>query len=225
MSKCVGVGVGVGVGVNFIELATLIMLDLPFQKPNLTIYDMEYVCIKTPMFSFSRLPNTDSILGVEMNSTGEVATFSDNIKDAYINSMVASGFKIPKQNILVIIESNTILYELQKDIEKLIKNKFTIYTNQTTHQLLENINITSNVIQDTDLYSQLRNNKIELIINIPYNEDNRLQHFKLRRTAIENNISIMTNIKTIKLLISSINNYNGITNNVHSWNYFIFQKI
>ena len=211
-------------GVNFIELATLIMLDLPFQKPNLTIYDIEYVCVKTPMFSFSRLPNTDSILGVEMNSTGEVATFSDNIKDAYINSMVASGFKIPKQNILIIIESNTILYELQKDMEKLIKNKFTIFTNQTTYQLLENINLPITAIQDKDLYSQLRNNKIELIINIPYNEYNRLQHFKLRRNAIENNIPIMTNIKTIKLLISSINNYNGISNNIHSWDHYLSQK-
>ena len=211
-------------GVNFIELSTLIMLDIPFPKPNLNIGDIDYVCIKKPMFSFSRLPNTDTILGVEMNSTGEVVTFSDNIKDAYINSMVASGLKIPKQKILIIIEANTILYELQKDIEKLIKNKFTIYTNQTTYQLLENINIPSNVIQDTDLYSQLRNNKIELIINIPYSEEDRLQHFKLRRTAIEHNIPIMTNIKTIKLLISSINNYNGITNQVHSWDYFISQK-
>ena len=137
---------------------------------------------------------------------------------------ITSGFKIPKQNILIIIESNTILYELQKDMEKLIKNKFTIFTNQTTYQLLENINIPITVIQDKDLYSQLRNNKIELIINIPYNEDNRLQHFKLRRTAIENNIPIMTNIKTTKLLISSINNYNGITNNVYSWDYFMSQK-
>ena len=48
--------------------------------------------------------------------------------------------------------------------------------------------------------------------------------FKVRRIAIENNIPILTNNKTIHLAISSILNFDGIQNNVHPWNYFISQK-
>ena len=69
-------------GRNLIEIATKIMLGIDFEPPQIQLYDMDYVCVKAPMFSFTRLPNADPILGVEMASTGEVACFGDDIHDA-----------------------------------------------------------------------------------------------------------------------------------------------
>ncbi len=60
-------------GIDLIQMATLVMLDLPIEPyPKVSI---NYVAVKVPQFSFSRLSGADPVLGVEMASTGEVACF------------------------------------------------------------------------------------------------------------------------------------------------------
>jgi len=61
--------------------------------------------MKVPQFSFSRLAGADAMLGVEMSSTGEVACFGENRYEAYLKGMLSTGFKIPKECILLSIGS------------------------------------------------------------------------------------------------------------------------
>ena len=57
--------------------------------------------VKAPQFSFSRLSGADPILGVEMSSTGEVACFGESMEEAFLKSLLSTGFRLPKQNILL----------------------------------------------------------------------------------------------------------------------------
>ena len=57
------------------------------------------------MFSYSRLAGADVLLGVEMASTGEVACFGESRSEAYLKSLISSGFRVPKKNILLSIGS------------------------------------------------------------------------------------------------------------------------
>ncbi len=57
------------------------------------------------MFSYARLAGADVLLGVEMASTGEVACFGNDRYEAYLKSMLSTGFRIPKKNILLSIGS------------------------------------------------------------------------------------------------------------------------
>ena len=91
---------------NFIELATNIMLNTKYSQIKVNTDNIDHVGIKVPVFSFSRLPNIDPILGVEMLSTGEVASFGYNVKETYIKALMSSGFKLPTKNILVTIGDN-----------------------------------------------------------------------------------------------------------------------
>ena len=75
---------------NFIETATYIMIGKKYQIPVIKIEDMEYVSIKVPVFSFTRLPNVDPILGVEMASTGEIACFGHDVKETYLKALLSS---------------------------------------------------------------------------------------------------------------------------------------
>lgn len=45
------------------------------------------------------------MLGVEMASTGEVACFGENRYEAYLKGLLSTGFKIPKECILLSIGS------------------------------------------------------------------------------------------------------------------------
>merc|ERR1712032_1406263 len=64
---------------------------------------MECIAAKVPQFSFGRLKNSDPRLGVEMQSTGEVACFGVNQYEAFLKSMIAAGFRLPTKNIFVSI--------------------------------------------------------------------------------------------------------------------------
>ncbi|CAN0548160.1 unnamed protein product, partial [Ectocarpus sp. 12 AP-2014] len=80
---------------NFITLATRVMLGVKAVPYNISLLDIDYVAVKAPMFSFTRLRGADPTLGVEMSSTGEVAAFGRDTNEAFIQALVATGFKLP----------------------------------------------------------------------------------------------------------------------------------
>merc|ERR1712061_477402 len=84
-------------------IATRVMLGLPQEPVHLQPMDMNRVAAKVPVFSFSRLKNSDPRLGVEMQSTGEVACFGVNQYEAFLKAMISAGFKLPTKNILISI--------------------------------------------------------------------------------------------------------------------------
>ncbi len=87
--------------INFIELATRIMLGVPYEKPNKNEFDLDYVGIKASQFSFSRLQKADPVLGVDMASTGEVGCLGDDTAEAVLTAMLSVGQRIPEKNILI----------------------------------------------------------------------------------------------------------------------------
>ena len=80
---------------NFISLATKAMLGVPVKPHNISLLDLEYVGVKAPQFSFTRLQGADPTLGVEMSSTGEVACFGKTMNEAYLLALKATRFKMP----------------------------------------------------------------------------------------------------------------------------------
>ena len=100
--------------IDFIKLGTYAMVDV--KGLEFVHKEINYVCVKCPQFSFSRLPEADPILGVEMASTGEVACFGKTLDEAYLKSLIASRSGVPlkkKLNILKLDNSDTSIYEKQ----------------------------------------------------------------------------------------------------------------
>src|SRR2546423_8632844 len=62
-----------------------------------------FTAVKAPQFCFARLTGADPILRVEMSSTGEVATFGEDVEEAFLKSILATGGAIPKKGILISI--------------------------------------------------------------------------------------------------------------------------
>merc|ERR1711920_99565 len=75
--------------VNLIEIATRVMIGAPAHTVTIQPIDMDYICCKVPIFSFGRLKNSDPHLGVEMQSTGEVACFGVHHTEAFLKAMIA----------------------------------------------------------------------------------------------------------------------------------------
>ena len=77
---------------NFVELAVAAMMGRPVRNGKTTL-DLNYVGVKAPQFSFSRLKGADPVTGVEMASTGEVACLGEDVHEAYLKAILATGIQ------------------------------------------------------------------------------------------------------------------------------------
>ena len=98
------------VGADFIDAATRVMLGHDVAGLNLPPLDgpprpANFVGVKAPMFSFTRLRGADPLLGVEMASTGEVACFGANVHEAFLKSLLAANFKMPAKGATIVVSA------------------------------------------------------------------------------------------------------------------------
>lgn len=122
--------------VNFIEQATRVMVGAPVRTVNVQLLDINFVGVKVPMFSFTRLQGADPILGVEMKSTGEVACFGTNKFEAFLKSMLSAGFKLPERSILLSTGPLWAKVEFEPYARLLFQLGFILYMTQGTYNFL-----------------------------------------------------------------------------------------
>ena len=197
--------------INFIELATKIMLGLPVEKPEKSLFELDYVGIKASQFSFSRLQKADPVLGVDMASTGEVGCIGDDSSCAILKAMLSVGYKIPKKNILLSTGTAKEKTDMLAAARLLIEKEYNIFATGGTHKVLVENGIPSTLVywpseegtpQALDL---LRNKEIDMVVNIPKNltEGELDNGYKIRRAAIDLNIPLITNPRLASAFITA----------------------
>jgi carbamoyl-phosphate synthase large subunit/carbamoyl-phosphate synthase small subunit len=201
--------------VNLIDLATRAMLGEDVRSVRFSLFDFDYVCVKVPMFSFTRLVGADPILRVEMASTGEVACFGETKYEAYLKALIASGFKMPtgpRKSILISagpLKSKIAFLESAKILRKL---GFTIYATTKTQIVLSSHGVEAiHVFKPSEkntpsVIDFLSNGKIDLVVNVPENLTRKAitDGYKIRRTTVDYGIPLFTNIQNARLLVSSL---------------------
>ncbi|ODV95474.1 hypothetical protein PACTADRAFT_43112 [Pachysolen tannophilus NRRL Y-2460] len=208
------------VGTNLIEMATKAIMDFPVTPyPGEKLPD-DYCAVKVPQFSFSRLSGADPVLGVEMASTGEVATFGHNKYEAYLKSLISTGFQLPKKNILFSIGSYKEKQELLPSIARLNELGYKLFATAGTADFIQEHGIPVQYLEvlskeqdqksEYSLTQHLANNLIDLYINLP--SANRFRRpasymsrgYRTRRMAVDYAVPLVTNVKCAKLLIEAI---------------------
>lgn len=208
------------VGTDLIEMATAAIMDYPFKPYPGHKLPEDYCAVKVPQFSFSRLAGADPILGVEMASTGEVATFGRNKYEAYLKSLISTGFKLPKKNVLFSIGSYKEKQELLPSIAKLSSLGYKIFATAGTADFIKDHNIPVHYLEvlsksedqnaEYSLTEHLAKNLIDLYVNLPLS--NRFRRpanymskgYESRRMAVDFSIPLVTNVKNAKLLVEAI---------------------
>src|SRR4029079_14126906 len=88
-------------GVNFIEAAAAVMMGRPVAVQGSPAMELDYVGVKAPQFSFTRLEGADPMLGVEMASTGEVGCLGEDFEEAFLKALLSVGYRWPVRSILL----------------------------------------------------------------------------------------------------------------------------
>ncbi len=195
---------------NLIELATKVMLGLNVEKPNKNLFDLDYVGIKASQFSFNRLQKADPVLGVDMSSTGEVGCLGDDTNQALLNAMLSVGHRIPKHTVLLSTGGAKQKAELLDTARTLIKHGYELYaTGGTSRYLAENGVANTMVYWPSDEGKQpqaltlMHERKIDMVVNIPKDltQHELTNGYKIRRTAIDLNIPLITNSRLASAFI------------------------
>ena len=196
---------------NFIETATKIMLDVPYTKADSSEFDIDRIGVKASQFSFARLQNADPILGVDMSSTGEVGCLGDNMNEALVNAMIATGYRLPKQNILISSGGAKGKVDLLEPAQSLVKNGYKIFATAGTAKFLNENGVEATAVAwpdeegDNNVMDMIAAHKFDLIINVPKNHTKRelTNGYKIRRDAIDHNIPLITNVRLAKAFIEA----------------------
>ena len=196
---------------NFIGIATKAMMGIDVKGKYNTL-QLDYVGVKSPQFSFSRLKGADPILSVEMASTGEVGCLGEDLNDAFLKSFLSVGYRIPAKSILLSTGTTKEKAYLLESIRKIKSEGFELYATNGTHNFLKSEGVDTTVLhwplsgKEPNVMTYLEKRKIDFVINIPKSlEQEEIQNdYIIRRKAVDLNISLLTNAQITKLFFESI---------------------
>ncbi len=198
--------------VNLIDLATKIMLGIPVERIDKSIFDLDYIGIKAPQFSFQRLLKADPVLGVEMASTGEVGCIGENYYEVLLKSMLSVGYTIPKKNILLSTGPAKDKAEILPAAKLLVENGYKLFATIGSADFFR-----SNGVEVTTLHwpdepkhpntlDYISQKKIDLVVNIPKNlsKTELSNDYTIRRSAVDYNIPLLTNARLASAFLIAI---------------------
>ncbi|MCH5302515.1 MAG: carbamoyl-phosphate synthase (glutamine-hydrolyzing) large subunit [Prevotella sp.] len=206
---------------NFIETATKIMLDAPYEKPDKSEFDIDRIGIKASQFSFARLQNADPVLGVDMSSTGEVGCLGDSLNEALLNALIATGYRLPEtpdsnpsgKRPAVLISSGAAKgkVSLLEPAQQLVKKGYQVYATAGTAQFFNENGVPATPVSWPDeegenkVMTMIADHCFDLIVNVPKNHSKRelTNGYRIRRGAIDHNIPLMTNVRLAKAFIEA----------------------
>ena len=212
--------------VNFIDIATKVMLGVDPEVPHKSAFELDYVGIKAPQFSFSRLQKADPVLGVEMASTGEVGCLGEDFHEAILKAMLSVGYTIPKKNILLSTGDSRSKMDMLSAAKALQAKGYDIFATRGTAVFLETNGVHATVLHWPDQNEQpntltyIKEKKIDLVVNIPKNlsKDELNNDYTIRRSAIDFNIPLITNARLASAFINAFCRLSKEDVRIKSWN-------
>ena len=198
--------------INFIDLATRIIMGKHVPTIDRSSFDLDYVGVKAPQFSFKRLKGSDPILSVEMASTGEVASLGDDFNEAFLKSLLSIGFTLPKKTILL---STGPIYSKAEFLEstRILQEKgYKFYATQGTADFMKKHGFKVEILhwplekKEPNTLTYIADGKIDLVINIPKNiEKEELDNdYLIRRKAVDFNVPLITNLQLAKRFVEAL---------------------
>ncbi|HET8947101.1 MAG TPA: ATP-grasp domain-containing protein [Candidatus Polarisedimenticolia bacterium] len=200
-------------GVDFIDLATRAMMGETVAPVPASLLDLDYVGVKAPQFSFSRIKGADPALRVEMASTGEVACLGKDLPEAFLKAILSAGFRMPeKRRVLLSIGSEADKIRFLPSARLLRERGYTIYATRGTSKFLAAHGVAHTRLykirerRSPSLLDFITPDRLDLILNVPLGLDRRelTDGYIIRRRAIDYGVPLITNLQLAELLVKSL---------------------
>ncbi len=210
---------------NFIDAAVRVMMGRPAPAQERSFLELDYVGVKAPQFSFTRLEGADPTLGVEMASTGEVACLGWDFDEAFLKALIAVGFRFPLERVLLStgpIESKAAFLEAARRLTRLgVKLDAT----QGTAEFLAGHDVPARVLRwpldggSPNAVEAIRSGEVGLVVNIPkdFRREELTNDYIIRRTAVDFGVPLITNRQLAERLSEALERLSIDQLKVRSW--------
>ncbi|MBI5622146.1 MAG: carbamoyl-phosphate synthase (glutamine-hydrolyzing) large subunit [Elusimicrobia bacterium] len=199
-------------GTNLIELAAKVMLDWPVPPPKQDPFHVDYVGVKAPQFSFTRLKGADPTLSVEMASTGEVACLGDDFEEAFLKALTAVGFRFPLKKVLLSTGPQESKADFLPSARALAELGVELLGTPGTAAYLKAQGLDVKAVDwplsggDNTADRHISAGGVDLVVNIPkdYRTEELTNGYRIRRAAADFGVPLVTNIQQAKRIVESV---------------------
>jgi len=210
---------------NFIDFAARVLVDKPIKSVRRSFMDLEYVGVKAPQFSFTRLSGADPTLGVEMASTGEVGCLGSHFEEAFLKALISVGFKLPVKSILMSTGPLENKADFLDSARKLQSLGISLYSTRGTAKFMQDNDVDAKALnwplegKSPNVIEYISDGKIDLVINIPKNfqEEELTNDYMIRRSAVDFGVPLITNLQLAKRFVESIAKHSIEDLQIMSW--------
>jgi hypothetical protein len=215
-------------GVNFIREATRVMLGFePARESNRTQFDLDYVAVKAPQFSFDRLKGAEPKLGVEMASTGEVACFGATTEEALLKAMLATGLKTPSKGALLALDSAVQSTSFVEEVRLLRELGLELFATPRTAESLRSSGVRRVREEDGSAHQILRSGRVDIVFSdsgVATISAEQSSH-SLQRLAIDLGIPVVGEAVLARRLIRSLVSTPLESLEIKSWKQYLSQPV
>ncbi|MHB1346718.1 MAG: carbamoyl-phosphate synthase large subunit, partial [Candidatus Humimicrobiaceae bacterium] len=181
--------------------------DIDFKRVDSN--NLDYFSIKEAVLPFNRFPETDTILGPEMKSTGEVMGIDKNFGIAFAKSQLAVNQKFPSSGTVFISVRDRDKNSMANLAKKISELQFKIITTKGTGEYLESLGIKCDKVLKIregrpNVLDLIKNGEINFIINTPEGSEARSDGYYLRTAAALLNVPCITTISGASAAIQGI---------------------
>ena len=196
------------IGVPLAKVATWIMTGAKLKDFNLTKeIKIDHVAVKESVFPFLKLPESDTVLGPEMKSTGESIGVDENFGMAFYKSQLAAGMDLPKEGKIFISVKEQDKKKIRPIAEKAANLGFELAATSGTADAAKGVDIEKikKVSQGSpDIRDAILNKEIDLIINTSEGKQSAQDGYIIRRLAIELGIPYVTTLSGARAALNAI---------------------
>lgn len=210
------------IGVPLAKVATWIMAGAKLKDFNLTKeIKIDHVAVKESVFPFLKLPESDTVLGPEMKSTGESIGIDENFGMAFYKSQLAAGMDLPKEGKIFISVKEQDKKKIRPIAEKAANLGFELVATNGTADAAKGVDIEKikKVSQGSpNIRDAILNKEINLIINTSEGKQSAKDGYIIRRLAIELGIPYVTTLSGARAALNAIEAVQNNEINVKSLN-------
>ena len=215
-------------GTNFAREAMRRMLGVGGPVKNESL-NLDHVGVKVPMFSFSRLVGADPMLGVEMMSTGEVGCFGEDLHEALLHGLIATGFRFPKRGVLLSLGPVEEKYWFADEAKVIAEElRLPIYATHGTAEMLGGIGIACTVVEKragegVNAISLIDQGEVDLVINVPreYDSLGRPDGILIRRAAVDAGIPLITDLQLARAVVEALRRRKPDDLQIRAWEDYV----
>lgn len=198
------------IGVPIAKLASLIMSGKTLEEISF-IQEVipSHIAVKEAVLPFNKFPGTDTILGPEMRSTGEVMGIDSDFGRAFAKAEMAAGERLPLTGTVFISMNDRNKQAVVSVVQEFISLGFNIMATDGTKRILQENGLDVKLVLKLhegrpNVLDAIKNRTIELIVNTPSGEEAQTDAKLIRRTALAYKIPIITTISGAKATVAAI---------------------